>query len=130
MGSVYGRLLPTVLAIAAYFCLADVLLIGQCLYYRWLKPRRGEHLGLASASDNADQPLLHRKDSDIGLPRSRRQSPASEATRNLDFAGATLPAFQKDERNSKNWVWSIISILSVSLVGAIGWTLAWKAGFW
>ena len=128
MGAVYGRLLPTVLAIAAYFCLADAILIGQCLYYKWLKPRPNEYWGSASASDDADQPLLHRKDINIGLPGSRCRSSASQA--NLDIASATLPALKEDERNSKRWVWNVISILSVSLVGVVGWTLAWKAGFW
>ena len=130
MGAIYGRLLPTVLATAAYFCLADALLIGQCFYYKWLKPCPDEHWASASASDDPDQPLLHRKDSNIGLPRSRRQSPAAQAKRNFDFVSAALHAIKEDESNIKRWVWNVISILSVSLVGAVGWIIAWKAGLW
>lgn len=84
----------------------------------------------APASDDANQPLLYRKDSDIGFPGSRRRSSASQAKQNSDFTSAGFPATKEDEINSKRWFWNIISILSVSLVGAVIWTSAWKARFW
>ena len=130
MVAVYGKLPPLVIAIAAYFCLADAFSIGQCLYCKWLKPRPEGGWGSAPASDDANQPLLYRKDSDIGFPGSRRRSSASQAKQNSDFTSAGFPATKEDEINSKRWFWNIISILSVSLVGAVIWTSAWKARFW
>lgn len=33
LGAIWARLVPTVVALAFYFCLADAVLILQCLYY-------------------------------------------------------------------------------------------------
>lgn len=32
-GALYSRLAPTAIALATYFCIADMILISQCLYY-------------------------------------------------------------------------------------------------
>jgi solute carrier family 66 (lysosomal lysine-arginine transporter), member 1 len=36
---------PTVIAIAVYFCVADGVLIAQCAYYNWVNGRKGEGMG-------------------------------------------------------------------------------------
>ncbi|KAH8590771.1 PQ loop repeat-domain-containing protein [Bisporella sp. PMI_857] len=38
-GAIWAHLVPTVVVLAAYFCLADVVLISQCLYYNKLTAR-------------------------------------------------------------------------------------------
>lgn len=100
-GSRLRKTAITVLAISAYFCLADAFLIGRCLCYKWQKPGSDEHWGSASASDDANQSFLYRKESNKGLPGSRSQSSASQAKRSFDLASAALPAIKEDERNSK-----------------------------
>jgi solute carrier family 66 (lysosomal lysine-arginine transporter), member 1 len=34
-GAVWAGLVPTVIALAGYFCVADAVLIGQCVWYGW-----------------------------------------------------------------------------------------------
>lgn len=130
IGAAYGGLLPTVVALAAYFTLADVVLIVQCLYYKYTKSRRNEYQGSSPASDNANQSLLHRKDSVVGLPGSRRRSSASQGRRDSSFLSSALPVIVEDGTDSRAWIWNIISIALVCLVGAVDWITVWKAGLW
>lgn len=130
VGAVYGGLLPTVVALAAYFCLADAILIAQCLYYKYVTRHRAEHRIPVSVSDDPNQPLLQRKNSDIGLPESRRQSSASQGRRDSVLVNPALPVVVEDGTDSRAWAWNTISIVLVCLVGTLGWTLAWKAGLW
>ena len=130
VGAVYGGLLPTVIALAAYFCLADAILIAQCLYYKYVTPHQGEHQIPAPVSDDPNQRLLQRKDSDIGLPGSRRQSLPSKGRRDSVLADLALPGVVEDGTDSRAWAWNTISIVLVCVLGALGWTFAWKAGLW
>ncbi|KAI5285650.1 hypothetical protein KEM52_002352 [Ascosphaera acerosa] len=48
LGAVMQRVLPTMIILAVYYTLADIVLLAQCLYYRGLWPwlfgaRKGEH---------------------------------------------------------------------------------------
>lgn len=130
VGAVYGGLLPTVVALAAYFCLADAILIAQCLYYKYVTRHRAEHRIPVSVSDDPNQPLLQRKKSDIGLPKPRRQSSASHGRRDSVLVDPALPGVVEDGTDSRAWAWNTISIVLVCLVGALGWLIAWKAGLW
>ena len=49
VGAVWAGLVPVIIAIAVYFCIADGVLISQCLYYRRQK---------TEADEGDDQPLL------------------------------------------------------------------------
>ena len=48
-GAVWAGLVPTVIAIGVYFCIADGVLIGQVMYYR-IRSKRQEGKGLLSAA--------------------------------------------------------------------------------
>ena len=39
-GAIWAGLVPTVIALAIYFCFADLILISQCLYYNILNARK------------------------------------------------------------------------------------------
>lgn len=39
-GAIWAGLVPTVIALAVYFCFADLILIAQCVYYLGLKKKR------------------------------------------------------------------------------------------
>ena len=122
--------LPTVIALAFYFCLADAILITQCLYYKYVKPSDKNFTTPAAASDDPNQPLLPHKDGDIGLPGSRRRSSGSQRRRTSGFEAANLPVVQYDGSAGKSWTRTIFSLLSVCLIGAVGWAVSWKMGLW
>ncbi|KKY23404.1 putative vacuolar membrane pq loop repeat protein [Diplodia seriata] len=132
IGAAWAGLVPTVIALAVYFCFADLILIAQCLYYNIRNARRVRKVSEASSSrDSVEQPLLGRRDSDnLGLPGSRRRS--SAASRRRDSAGHvdSLAGIAEEEGGASEWKKNTLSILGVCLAGAVGWTIAWATGVW
>lgn len=132
-GAVWAGLVPTVIALAIYFCIADFVLISQCLYYNQVNARREAHRHAATLTQSEEAPLLARQRSDdsIGLPGSHRRNSArhshsSEARR--DSLAKILE--DVDSPTGSSWTRNIFSIIMVILVGAAGWAIAWQSGVW
>ncbi|KAH8730115.1 vacuolar membrane PQ loop repeat protein [Phaeosphaeriaceae sp. PMI808] len=125
-GALWAGLVPTVIALAIYFCFADLILISQCLYYNLKNSRRSRKASTRSA-DSVEAPLLGRRDSsNIGLPGShRRDSQASRRRR-----ASSLPTIADVEAGGSEWIKNALSIVGVCIVGAVGWAIAWKTGVW
>ncbi|KAK7720182.1 hypothetical protein SLS57_005589 [Botryosphaeria dothidea] len=130
-GAAWAGLVPTVIALAVYFCFADLVLISQCLYYNIRNARRQRKVSEASSRDSVEQPLLGRRDSDnLGLPGSRRRS--SVASRRRDSQGHvdSLAGIAEEQDTAGEWRKNILSILGVCLAGAVGWAVAYATGVW
>jgi len=125
-GALWAGLVPTVIALAIYFCFADLILISQCVYYNLKNARRTRKTSTRS-SDSVEAPLLGRRDSsNFGLPGShRRDSQASRRRR-----ASSLPTIADVEEGGSEWVKNALSIMGVCVVGAAGWAIAWKTGVW
>ena len=130
-GSVWADLVPTVIALAVYFCVADAVLITQCLYYYYVKPHKlvSEERD-SGRTDDPSQPLLHQTSGDIGLPGSRRPSSISQKHRRSSLAASTSPIILDDNASVRPWLINLLSVLAVCALGAVGWTIAWKVGLW
>lgn len=132
-GAIWADLVPTVIALAIYFCIADFVLISQCLYYNYVNAQRAKrHPSLQSTvSDSENSPLLARRRSSdtIGLPGShRRRSSAMSQDYRRDSLSKIL---EEDEGNEGNaWMRNMLSIIGVIGVGVAGWVLAWQSGVW
>lgn len=127
-GALWADLVPTVIALAIYFCIADVVLIAQCLYYNHVNAKTARQQSIVSAATE-DEPLLsHRRSSDaLGLPGShRRRSSALSAGRN----SLTKILEEDDSVDGKPWLKNTLSILGVIVVGTAGWAIAWQSGVW
>jgi hypothetical protein len=126
VGALWAGLVPTVIALAIYFCFADLILISQCVYYN-LKNSRRQRKASTRSTDSVEAPLLGRRDSsNIGLPGShRRDSQASRRRR-----ASSLPAIADVEAGGSEWIKNFLSIVGVCVVGAAGWAIAWKTGVW
>ena len=129
MGALWARLVPTVIALAFYFCFADTVLIGQCLYYRKVRATNAA-LKDSPLNDQDTDPLLRQTNSDLGLPGSYRR-PSTSHSRQNSRAGCDrlLPIVENDDAGS-SWRRDSISVLLVCVVGIMGWAISWKAGFW
>lgn len=126
-GALWAGLVPTVIALAVYFCFADLVLISQCLYYNVKNARKARKSSLAS-NDPADQPLLGRRDSsNLGLPGSHRRRSSALSRRRR---ASSLPSLVEDDIEGSLWVRNALSIAGVCLVGTAGWAIAWKTGVW
>ncbi|TVY49117.1 putative vacuolar amino acid transporter [Lachnellula occidentalis] len=127
-GAIWADLVPTVIALAIYFCLADLVLISQCLYYNHINAQRRQ-----STVISEHEPLLARRRSSdtIGLPGShrRRSSARSGAS---EHSGSPLNKIleESEEGTGNQWVKNSLSALGVIVVGTAGWAIAWQAGVW
>lgn len=151
-GAAWAQLVPTVIAIAVYFCFSDLLLIGQCTYYNRMnqrKKREEADVATDSANGQADAsseqtplldgdrtaPPMKRKLTDVteenlGLPGSRRKSSASVRRTTSDAHQSTLHRILEEPTVQSAWVKNTVSIILICLAGAAGWAIAWKSGAW
>lgn len=132
-GAIWADLVPTVIALAIYFCFADFVLISQCLYYNHINAQAQRHASVASAQSgqSEEEPLLTRRRSSdaTGLPGShRRRSSARSGTHRRDSLSKILE--EDDSPDANPWLKNTVSILAVIVVGAAGWAIAWQSGVW
>lgn len=130
IGAIWARLVPTVIALAFYFCFADAILILQCLYYNYFFARifRRSSSAQNESLEDPRQPLLARQTSNLGLPGSRRRSSASQGHWNT-YGEESLVADDIDKnRWSKPWIKNVLTVSGVCIVGARAWAIAWKTG--
>ncbi|PBP17076.1 vacuolar membrane PQ loop repeat protein [Diplocarpon rosae] len=132
-GALWADLVPTVIALAIYFCFADVVLIVQCLYYNHINSTSSAPL-LTSASnqnenENENAPLLTRRSSSdtIGLPGSHRRRSSALSTRRNSL---TKVLEEDDDAGMQPWLKNSLSIVGVMIVGTAGWAIAWQSGVW
>ncbi|OAA72172.1 vacuolar membrane PQ loop repeat protein [Cordyceps fumosorosea ARSEF 2679] len=119
LGAFFTHLAPTAIALACYFCVADCVLITQCLYYNNLNRRRAAARAAhhhAHAHANEDSPLLGRRHS----ASSRRASHSSQ----------TKMPIGDDALDTKPWVQNLVSLVAVYIIGFLGWYISYKAGAW
>jgi hypothetical protein len=128
-GAIWADLVPTVIALAIYFCFADLVLLSQCFYYNHINSRKRQDSVDTVVSEQ--EPLLSRRRSSdtIGLPGShRRRSSARSGTGPTDSLAKILEEDENDEGNP--WVRNTVSIAAVIAVGTAGWAIAWQTGAW
>ncbi len=144
----WADLAPTAIALASYFCIADIVLISQCLYYNALNARRRSR-GLnrrrrrypstatngtvdsdatAVSEGTEEEPLLQRSDS-TGLPGSHRRHSIRHSESNLDPLSRIITG-EDDTPDSNPWLHNALSIGAVWLVGTAGWFISYKMGAW
>lgn len=138
IGSLWADLVPTVTALAIYFCFADTVLILQCLYYNTLnaraEKRRASQAESGEPSASETDALIQRSRSysgggvtaeNLGLPGSRRKSKTSQTSRR-----DSLSQMLEEDTPRRAWLKNTVSIVLIVLAGAAGWALAWRAGAW
>lgn len=128
-GAIWAGLVPTVVALAIYFCIADFVLISQCLYYNNLNAR-ARQLSTSSAISDAEEPLLGRRRSNdsTGLPGSHRRA---SANRRASHTSEPLSKILEEEEAGRGaWLKNTLSIVLVIAAGAAGWVIAWRSGVW
>lgn len=129
-GALWAQLVPTVTALAVYFCFADLILIAQCVYYNVKNAQKARKHSTRS-EESVEQPLLGRRDSsNVALPGSqaRRRSSGDASARRR--RASSLPSLVVDEVDKNEWVKNALSIVGVCAVGAAGWAIAWRTRVW
>ncbi|GIJ84235.1 hypothetical protein Asppvi_003075 [Aspergillus pseudoviridinutans] len=138
IGGAWAGLVPVIVAIAVYFCIADGVLITQCLYYKTRNARRETLLRRRRSSTvtpDPTTPLLGRRFSDTleRGPALRRRSMASQRSgrdghSHPDDALANI--VEDIEVGRSAWMKNFSSVLAICVIGMAGWTVAWQTGVW
>ncbi|EMC90837.1 hypothetical protein BAUCODRAFT_80709 [Baudoinia panamericana UAMH 10762] len=135
-GAVWAGLVPTVIALAVYFCIADAILIGQCLYYNSLNRRREEKAEAKSMrATKRGNSMTDIRDDNLGLPGSRRRTSSGTSGHRHPHGDraasvATLDRITEEPSRSRAALKNTISVVLIFAVGAAGWAIAWKTGAW
>ncbi|KAL1968894.1 hypothetical protein VTN77DRAFT_1255 [Rasamsonia byssochlamydoides] len=139
IGGVWAQLVPVVIAIAVYFCIADGVLIGQCVYYNIRNARRDRRRQRQYSSTEPPTPttpLLGRRFSDdLGLAGSRRRRSSASLRdgqqRRISHPEDTLAKIvEESESGTRAWVKNLVSVLVIVIIGIAGWAIAWQTGMW
>ena len=122
-----------IVAIAVYFCLADGVLIAQCLYYKARNSREPIHRRRSSTeTPDPTTPLLGRRFSDsIGRRRSSGSQRGYQAARRESQVEDTLAKIvEENDFGRMAWFKNCACVLGIFVVGMAGWTMAWQTGMW
>ncbi|RAL09509.1 PQ-loop repeat-containing protein [Aspergillus homomorphus CBS 101889] len=145
IGGAWAGLVPVIVAIAVYFCIADGVLISQCLYYKARNSRRAaaRHRRRRSSVETPDTitPLLGRRFSDAvehHRPAARRAEGYVQGDGHHSGYGnvSTGPEdtlakiVEENDVGRKAWVKNFSSVLAICVIGMAGWTIAWQTGVW
>lgn len=111
-----------------YFCIADSVLITQCLYYRSRKARIEAHHRRRHSSTESPEPttpLLGR------APDENRTAPYNtNGRRDSDVEDTLAKIVEEGESGRAAWVKNSLSLLGICVVGMVGWAVAWQTGIW
>ncbi|KAF3024518.1 hypothetical protein E8E15_006490 [Penicillium rubens] len=137
-GGLLSRLVPVIIAIAVYFCIADGVLIAQCVYYKVRNSRPEPFHRRRSSTETPDPttPLLGRRFSDsLASSQSRRRSSGSlrryhAGRRESEVEGTLAKIVEENDYGRKAWVKNFASVVGIFLIGMAGWTIAWQTGMW
>ncbi|KAH7157463.1 PQ loop repeat-domain-containing protein [Dactylonectria estremocensis] len=130
IGALFTRLAPTAVALASYFCIADIILIAQTVYYRTVSARRASQQHIDHLADPSEEsPLIaRRRSSSFGLPGSQRQH-TTHTESSLEPLRKIVTG-EDETPDSRPWIHNGMSLLAVYLIGFAGWFVSYKAGAW
>ncbi|KAK2600644.1 hypothetical protein N8I77_010165 [Diaporthe amygdali] len=124
-GALVTNLAPSAVAIGCYFCVADVILISQSLYYNAINARRRnrEHLASLQAQATEEEPLLSRRRSSSGaggLPGSHRRHSVRRGSSGLDPLTRIVTGEDETPQRSP-WLTNTLSLFAVYALGVVAW---------
>jgi hypothetical protein len=169
-GALFANLAPTAIALAIYFCIADIALIGQCTYYNTLNARRRKRHEQIRASHHGDphkhasspgsngtailgddviptastggaevetteeSPLLARQrhgssSGSIGRRHSHGHHSMRRHSEDHDALSRIVTA-EGEISGGARWLHNALGLVAVYAVGAAGWFISWRMGFW
>jgi uncharacterized protein with PQ loop repeat len=159
-GALWAGLVPVVVAIGVYFCIADGVLISQCLYYGLRNKRRegkallrresvagssstgaqtDGHVQVRQPEDESheEEPLLRRtRTNSMTIPGSmdrRRSSASLRRRRSSNAVQSDHLAKILEERDASGttlWFKNAMSVIAIGVIGTAGWALAYESGAW
>ncbi|KAI1245788.1 hypothetical protein MGN70_012682 [Eutypa lata] len=130
-GALVTGLAPTATALAGYFCISDIILISQCLYYNTTNARKARQRTQSTETDvSEDEPLLRRRrTSSAGLPGSHRRHSIRHEESGFDSLKRVVTG-EDDTPDRNPWLHNTLGIIAIWIVGAAGWFVSYRVGAW
>ncbi|KAK5690559.1 hypothetical protein LTR97_012112 [Elasticomyces elasticus] len=138
VGAIWAGLVPTVTALAIYFCFADAILISQCLFYRSANKNKNhpststdERTTLLNSTNNgATSTKKTRQNSTSSIPGSlTRTRTTSSSAQNPTHNLSAIPE-EKSTSRTRTYAKNTLSVFLILAVGTAGWAIAYKTGAW
>lgn len=127
IGGVLQGVLPTMIILAVYYLLADIVLLGQCFYYRGFTWRdevippapSSERTALLQSNGNGERARLDRQHSNWSEVDVTHLSPATPLMVTPDKPAVTEP--QRRTTLLQAALFNSLAILMVVIAGVFGW---------
>ncbi|KAK4945856.1 hypothetical protein LTR10_014947 [Elasticomyces elasticus] len=135
VGAIWAGLVPTVTALAIYFCFADFVLIGQCLFYRSANKKKhpstspDEHTTLLNPSNTTTRKPRQNSTSSIPGSLTRTRTTSSSHPANPTHNLSAIPE-EKSTSKTRTYAKNTLSVFLILAVGTAGWAIAYKTGAW
>ncbi|KAF4589578.1 hypothetical protein GQ602_003467 [Ophiocordyceps camponoti-floridani] len=123
-GALLTNLAPSAVALAGYFCILDLTLISQCLYYNALNAQLSRSNDSDVDADPEHSPLLadgRERSADLGIVVADSPAPSSQKR---------AASAADSNASTGSWTRNGLSLLGVYLIGLAGWFVSYKAGAW
>jgi solute carrier family 66 (lysosomal lysine-arginine transporter), member 1 len=117
-------LAPTATALAGYFCISDLILITQCMYYNVRSARiarRRRHSSTTEASE--DQPLLRRRSTSSPGTHPHHEQTNPDAVKRLSSS-------DDESSGATSRLTNCLAIVAIYVVGSAGWFISYSVGAW
>ena len=138
LGAILQGVLPTMMILAFYYAIADVVLLGQCLWYRtWTRGNLLVRWGKNSDEDllrddiSDETPLLWRETStDAGYYPRPALDPVLDNAAGADsspappVAAPTTPASSSNRSLPRSIIFNTLALVAVCSLGILGWILS------
>lgn len=123
LGSILQGVLPTMIILAIYYTLADILLLWQCLNYGHKSKTDLIHLSPANPFDGDTIEQVLSRDS-----QERQESNSQDESDNL-LANST-DGSSKERSPVKNFLFKLLMVSLVFLSGLIGWYISYVKNYY
>ncbi|KAI1824379.1 PQ-loop-domain-containing protein [Xylaria intraflava] len=126
-GALASGLAPTATLLSGYFCISDIILITQCVYYNMRNAhsaRRRSHSTSSGVSEDA--PLLRR--SSTTLSGSHRRQSYNEPSNPESIK--RVATGEEGTQYGSQWVRNTMGIVAIYVVGIVGWLISYHFGVW
>ncbi|KAG0675522.1 Cationic amino acid transporter [Kluyveromyces marxianus] len=125
LGAMLQHLLPTMIILAAYYTIADIILLVQCLFYGQDGPVDPVHLSPANPiNENVLQDVFHEHDPLLGDERHRERHDYVDTSSSVSVITSTVGNKNSDS-TFKRYLLKIMIVSSVILAGFLSWYISY-----
>lgn len=130
LGSILQGVLPTMIILAIYYTLADILLLWQCLNYGHSSKADLIHLSPANPFDEDTIEQVLSREGGGQYSNTDTENESDTLLGNSDGNGDINEEANNDKSGFKNFLFQLLMVTLVVLSGLIGWYISYVKNFY